>query len=147
MGIFIKGSIWLRCNGQLTIKWEFSMKIKLLAFIICGLFALPAVAAKPAETAERKAAAEQRKIHEQTINSKEMKKIKNEIKKEKTAGAGKKQLKSDKTKVEIDKHREKKSAQWQDKKQIQQQKELDKGSEQGKESRANRRKWWKFWGE
>lgn len=31
------------------------------------------------------------------------------------------------------------------KKQEQVQKELDKGSEQGKEARSKRKKWWKFW--
>jgi hypothetical protein len=32
-----------------------------------------------------------------------------------------------------------------EKKMTQEQKELDKGSEQGRESRENRKKWWKFW--
>ena len=61
------------------------------------------------------------------------------------AGKGETEAREAKGKAErtlpegLDKQREKK--------QVQNMKELDKGSEQGQQARAQRRKWWKFWGE
>lgn len=102
-------------------------------------------AEKPAWAGNGQPTAEQKAMHKEAMNAKqddseddvedEMKKDK--TKKDKDENDTEKNKVGGKTNAGLEKQKAKKAAM--------QQKEMDKGSEQGQESREDRKKWWKFW--
>ena len=114
---------------------EFHMKKNLLALLLAGVFIAPAIADKPEWTGKGKPSDEQKAAHEAAMQAK------------KDIDDSDDRIKEKKEKEE--KSRELKGIEKQNlKKSEQPQKELDKGSDKGQESRdENSKKWWKFWGE
>jgi len=114
------------------------MKKNLLALLLAGVFIAPAIADKPEWTDKGKPSNEQKAAHQAAMQAKEDIDDSEDRIKEKT----------EKTEKE-EKSRELKGIEKQSlKKSEQPQKELDKGSDKGKELREeNSKKWWKFWGE
>lgn len=118
------------------------MKIKFIAFLVMAFMAFPAMAEKP-EWAGNKSrpTTRQKESHRADMRAKggpekyeQQEKIKyKKLNKEKNINGKKDQMKG------LEKQQAKKSEQVQ--------KELDKGSDKGKESREARKKWWKFWDE
>lgn len=108
------------------------MKKNLAALFLLSIFVSPAMADKPEWAGKGKSTAEQKETHKAAMEGK---------KKMGDNGERLEQKKEKSNKLKgIDKQTEKKSAQPQ--------KELEKGSDKGKESRqANRKKWWQFWAE
>ena len=111
------------------------MKKNLLALLLAGVFIAPAIADKPEWTGKGKPSDEQKAAHQAAMQAKEDIDDSDDRIKEK--------------KEKEDKSRELKGIEKQNlKKSEQPQKELDKGSDKGQESRdENSKKWWKFWGE
>ena len=111
------------------------MKKNLLALLLAGVFIAPAIADKPEWTGKGKPSDEQKAAHQAAMQA------------EKDIDDGDDRIKEKKEKE--DKSRELKGIEKQNlKKSEQPQKELDKGSDKGQESRGeNSKKWWKFWGE
>ena len=111
------------------------MKKNLLALLLAGVFIAPAIADKPEWTGKGKPSDEQKAAHQAAMQA------------EKDIDDGDDRIKEKKEKEE--KSRELKGIEKQNlKKSEQPQKELDKGSDKGQESRdENSKKWWKFWGE
>ena len=111
------------------------MKKNLLALLLAGVFIAPAIADKPEWTGKGKPSDEQKAAHEAAMQAKKDIDDRDDRIKEK--------------KEKEDKSRELKGIEKQNlKKSEQPQKELDKGSDKGQESRdENSKKWWKFWGE
>jgi len=110
---------------------EFHMKKNILALILTVAFIGPALADKPVWAGKGKPSDEQKAAHQSAMEAKEDLDNEVEIKERKD--------KSDKLKG-LEKQKTKKSEQVQ--------KELDKGSDKGQESReSHSKKWWKFWGE
>lgn len=141
---------------------------KLFAVIFLSIFiSLPASADKPEWAGTGKPTAEQKQAHKAAMRQKigdTKENIEDKTKKEKPKGLAKQQQKKahqaamdrkiDDGKESVEDKMEKANpekpkglAKQQQKKTEQVQKELDKGSEKGKESRQSRKKWWKFWGE
>lgn len=107
------------------------MKHNLLALLLMSIFVTPAMADKPEWAGKGKPTAEQKEAHRSAMEAKEDSED-DDLEKEKKEKSSEKDG--------IDKQKKMKSEQ--------EQKELDKGSDKGKESReANSKKWWKFWGE
>ena len=117
------------------------MKKNLLALLLAGVFIAPAIADKPEWTGKGKPSDEQKAAHQAAMQAKE------DIDDSEDRIKEKKEKKEKDEKEE--KSRELKGIEKQSlKKSEQPQKELDKGSDKGKESReVNNKKWWKFWGE
>lgn len=106
------------------------MKKNIGALLLMTIFVTPAVAEKPEWAGKGKPTTEQKAAHKAAMQAKE------------ELGAKEKKLKEEKNKPEKLKAAEKQRA----KKSEQVQKELDKGSDKGKESRqSHSKKWWKFW--
>ncbi|WP_101758152.1 hypothetical protein [Oceanicoccus sp. KOV_DT_Chl] len=107
------------------------MKKNIIAIILISAFVTPAIADKPEWAGKGKPTAEQKDAHRSAM----------EIKEELEGGDLKEEKKEKSSELSgVEKQTIKKSEQ--------EQKELDKGSDKGKESReANSKKWWKFWGE
>ena len=114
------------------------MRKNFLALLLAGVFTAPAIADKPEWTGKGKPSDEQKAAHQAAMQAKKDIDDRDDRIKEK---------KEKKEKEE--KSRELKGIEKQNlKKSEQPQKELDKGSDKGKESRdENSKKWWKFWGE
>jgi len=121
------------------------MNIKLLVSLLAVVLAQPVLAEKPEWAGKGKPTAEQKEIHKSAMEAKEEQedKINEEIKAVKDKHKDKLDEQENKGRPDKVSGIEKQ----QDKKLNQPQKELDKGSEKGKESRENSKKWWKFWGE
>ncbi|MDX2424769.1 MAG: hypothetical protein QNK15_00790 [Cycloclasticus sp.] len=114
------------------------MKTNLLMILLLAFITTPILAAKPDWTGQGKPDKEQTKQLKSTMKAdKDMGKMKGQPE-EKMAKLKEKKDKPDKLKG-LEKQTEMKSTQ--------QQKELDKGSEKGMESREERKKWWNFFGE
>ena len=117
------------------------MKKNILALLLAGVFIAPAIADKPEWTGKGKPSDEQKAAHQAAMEAKEnIEDSEDRIKeKEEKIETEEKEVKS----------RELKGIEKQSLKKLEQpQKELDKGSDKGQESREeNSKKWWKFWGE
>lgn len=110
------------------------MNKNLLALLLVAAFAAPAIADKPEWAGKGKPTDEQKAAHQAAMEAKEDIDDNDKVKELKE-----KKEKSDKLNG-LEKQKAKKSEQVQ--------KELDKGSDIGKEAReTNSKKWWKFWGE
>ena len=111
------------------------MKKNLIVLFLLSIFVSPVLADKPEWAGKGKPTEEQKEAHKNAMQAKEdLDKDNGRIKEKKE----KKDRDSDLQGLD------KKSAE----KTEQDQKEIDKGSDQGKESREeNGKKWWKFWGE
>lgn len=143
---------------------------KLFTVIFLSMFiSLPASAEKPKWAGTGKPTAEQKQAHKAAMEEKidaSTENIGERAKKEKpekskglaklqqkkaNKAANKDKIDNEKESVEnkTDKVRPEKAKGLakQQKKSEQVQKELNKGSEKGQESRQNRKKWWNFWGE
>ena len=138
-------------------------------FVTLFLFTTPALAEKPEWAGKGKPTAEQKDIHRATMETKgnledsdkskkksdkssksekseKSKSEKDSDKSKKKSDKSSKSEKSEKSKSEKDSEEKVKGLEKQKlKKTDQQMKELDKGSDQGQESRDNRKKWWRFW--
>ena len=144
--------------------------ITLVSFLmLCS----PAFAEKPEWAGKGKPTAEQREAHktamEAKLNNDEVETAKEKIKKEKSEWVNKGKSKNEqkeaykakiqekldndntkngKAKIKKEKSDKREELELQNRSKPQDvQKELDKGSDKGRESRDKRRKWWKFWGE
>ena len=115
------------------------MKKLFTAFCLSIFILSPAFAKKPDWAGNGKPTVNQSEAIKTTIVSQ----IDGEIGKDTNGKLKKEKLKKDKLKKEkpegLEKQKQKKTNQVQ--------KELGKGSEKGQESREQRKKWWKFWGE
>ena len=118
-------------------------------FVTLFLFTTPALAEKPEWAGKGKPTAEQKDIHRATMETKGNLEDSDKSKKksDKSSKSEKSEKsKSEKSKSEKDSEEKVKGLEKQKlKKTDQQMKELDKGSDQGQESRDNRKKWWRFW--
>ena len=113
-------------------------------FVTLFLFTTPALAEKPEWAGKGKPTAEQKDIHRATMETKGN--LEDSDKSKKKSDKSSKSEKSEKSKSEKDSEEKVKGLEKQKlKKTDQQRKELDKGSDQGQESRDNRKKWWRFW--
>jgi hypothetical protein len=113
-------------------------------FVTLFLFTTPALAEKPEWAGKGKPTAEQKDIHRATMETKGN--LEDSDKSKKKSDKSSKSEKSEKSKSEKDSEEKVKGLEKQKlKKTDQQMKELDKGSDQGQESRDNRKKWWRFW--
>lgn len=123
------------------------MNIKLLVSLLAVVLAPQVLAEKPEWAGKGKPTAEQKEMHKSAMEAKEEQedKINDEIKAVKDKDKDKDKLEEQDNKGRSDKVSG--VEKQQEKKLNQPQKELDKGSEKGKESRENSKKWWKFWGE
>jgi len=118
-------------------------------FVTLFLFTTPALAEKPEWAGKGKPTAEQKEVHRAAMEAKggledsdkSKKKSDKSSKSEKSEKSKSEKSKSEKDSEEKVKGLEKQKL----KKTDQQMKELDKGSDQGQESRDNRKKWWRFW--
>ena len=115
--------------------WSISHEEKFFSITFAGVFTAPAIADKPEWTSKGKPSDEKKAAHQAAMQAKKDIDDRDDRIKEK--------------KEKEDKSRELKGIEKQNlKKSEQPQKELDKGSDKGKESRdENSKKWWKFWGE
>lgn len=106
------------------------MKMPLIILVLTGLLASPVFAEKPEWAGNEKPTAEQKEAYKAAMKSPigDDEDIKEKTRKQKP----------EKTK-DLEKQKKMKSEQVQ--------KELSKGSDQGQESREQRKKWWRFWGE
>jgi hypothetical protein len=133
------------------------MKLSFVITMLLSLVAMGANADKPEWAGKGKPTAEQKAAHKAAMNAKEDdddeddedgngkgkdKAKKEKMKKDKRA----KKEKHDKEGDEDDSDRQAGLEKQKSKKSEQEQKELDKGSDRGKEARETRRKWWQFWG-
>lgn len=110
---------------------------KLFLSLLLSLFiSASANAEKPEWAGKGKPTTEQKEAHTAAMNAKTDSDILEDHEDEKEKKE--KKNKTDKIK-DLDKQKDKKLESTQ--------KELNKGSEQGKESRQQRKKWWKFWDE
>ena len=118
------------------------MKIKLIAPLFAVVLTSPVLADKPEWAGKGKPTAEQKAAHRSAMEAKEG--LDEELNEETKAARDKSK---DKNKYKANKDRtEKVKGLEKQKKLNQEQKELDKGSVKGRESRENRKKWWQFWG-
>jgi len=134
------------------------MKISIVSMLLMLLLSTPVMAEKPSWAGKGKPSAEQKEAHQSAMDEKEkmegeyddaedVSEKESKSKKEKDsdddAEEGKEKSK-DKSKNKDNKGLEKQKAG----KSEQERKELDKGSDKGKEAReTHSKKWWKFWGE
>lgn len=119
------------------------MKRYLTAMLLALVFSSTAFAEKPEWAGKGKPTSEQKEAHraemgakggiEEEIDENEKKIKKEKIKKEKKIKGEHDEL------TGLEKQKETKSEQ--------KLKELEQGSEKGKEARQDRKKWWKFWGD
>jgi hypothetical protein len=120
------------------------MKKNILALLLAGVFIAPAIADKPEWTGKGKPSDEQKTAHQAAMEAKEnIEDSEDRIKEKEEKIETEEKIEKD------DKSRELKGIEKQSLKKLEQpQKELDKGSDKGQESREeNSKKWWKFWGE
>lgn len=135
------------------------MKKNLIIFVLMSIFITPVMADKPEWAGKGKPTAEQKEAHKTAMEAKEKfdeddnplkdkkdkkdkkyKKSKKSNKDEKSKKRNKDQKAESEKSKGLDEQRLKKTGQIR--------KELDKGSEKGKELRGeNSKKWWKFWDE
>ena len=105
------------------------MKKSIIVLLAAGLIAIPAIADKPEWAGKGKPTDAEKAHHKAEMTAK---------------GDDKEHEK----KLKERKNKEKRGLETQHEKKSQQaQKELGKGSDKGQESREQRKKWWKFWGE
>ena len=117
------------------------MKISIVSMLLMLLLSTPVLAEKPSWAGKGKPSAEQKEAHQSAMDEKE----KMEGEHDDAEDESEKTKKSkDKSKNNDNKGLEKQKAG----KSEQERKELDKGSDKGKEAReTHSKKWWKFWGE
>lgn len=115
------------------------MKRRLLSIALLTLLTSPAFAEKPEWAGKGKPTAEQKAAHKAAMNAK--------IGDDDSNGEKEDRYKKEKAK----KQKEMKQdalAKLKGKKSEQERKEIDKGSDEGREAReANTKKWWRFWGD
>lgn len=122
------------------------MKKYILATLLGSLFIAPVMADKPKWAGKGKPTEEQKAAHKTAMEAKDGAENDGRIKELKEK-KGKKEKKMKKKEMDISADKEGLEKQ-KNKKLDQEQKELDKGSAKGKESREeNSKKWWKFWDE
>lgn len=126
------------------------MKKSLLSVLLLSIFvSAPVLADKPSWTGKGKATEEQKESHKAAMKAKRGPEDEKMEKFKETKMEEKKE--TERTREMNEKAFKKESAptdgleKQQIMKQEQIQKEVDKGSEQGQESREPRKKWWKFW--
>ena len=102
------------------------MKLKIIVIVVASLLGSLAWADKPEWAGKGKPTEEQKADHRTAMKSKSSA--------------------NDKENNQIDSDKSKAIQNQSAKKSHKAQKELDKGSAKGKESRENRKKWWQFWG-
>ncbi len=115
------------------------MRILLMLFIVSGLLFVPPVFADKGKPAKEQTQKHQMKTKSKVADADRMDLKTKEKNKPEKPEKPKDLETADEQPKGLEKQREKKAAQ--------EQKELGKGSEQGQQSRENRRKWWKFWGD
>ncbi len=122
------------------------MKKYISAILLGSLFIAPVMAEKPEWAGKGKPTEEQKAAHRTAMEAKDDVESEDRVKELKE----KKEKKEKKVKnKEMDTLVDKEGLEKQKSKKLdQEQKELEKGSAKGKESREeNSKKWWKFWGE
>lgn len=115
------------------------MKIYLISISALLFIASPCFAEKPEWAGKGKPMEEQKEVRQTTMGDRKDSADEREGKREEIEKA----TKNPKEQKNVPKGLEKQRA----KKMEQEQKELDRGSENGQQSRQERKKWWKFWGE
>ncbi len=131
------------------------MKLSFVITMLLSLVAMGAYADKPEWAGKGKPTAEQKSAHKAAMNAKEDDDD-DQHEDDDDNGKGKDKAKKEKMKKEKkakkdrgdddDSDRQAGLEKQKAKKAEQEQKELDKGSDRGKEARETRRKWWQFWG-
>ena len=119
------------------------MKKHLIVSIALCLATNMAIAAKPEWADDGKPSDEQKAIHKSAMNTKKEAEERSDDVEEKIEKAKKEKDKA--AKKEEDENIVKGLEKQKEKKATQEQKELSKASEQGREASSNRKKWWKFW--
>lgn len=114
------------------------MKAHVLTILFIGFMTTPVLAAKPDSAGQGKSNAHQR-MHQEAEKVKESKKDMHVMQEKRQDAMHKEQKGRPDENKGLEKQRVMKAEQ--------EQKELDKGSEQGMESREKRKKWWNFFGE
>ncbi len=127
------------------------MKIRIFAVLLSVALASPVLAAKNEGTVNGKSSAEQKAAHQSAMQARDDDDDKDEYRARDEDEVKKQKQKQSEKASSSQKYGEKQQAKGKEKqaekKLNQEQKELDKGSEQGMASRENRKKWWNFWSE
>jgi len=121
------------------------MKKYISAVFLSLVFVAPVMAEKPEWAGKGKPTEEQKAAHRTAMEAKDDVESEDRVKELKEKKDKKEKNVKKKMDISVDKEGLEKQK---SKKLDQEQKELDKGSAKGKESREeNSKKWWKFWGE